>query len=136
MKYIYGKENDAYDVLPEDLNVDGYKLLSTPENASGRFAKEKIVVEFVYEDRGVSLPPTHLNPKSASLNSAFVSGQKIILTSVAPSQVSLYNLSGIKEKELYMAGGVEIMDATCLRGVYLVRFVDENRNVQTVKLAK
>ncbi|MDR2773781.1 MAG: MucBP domain-containing protein [Tannerella sp.] len=53
-KYIYGKRDEDYRIKPEDLSADGYKLMIIPENTAGKFTDEKIVVEFIYEDTGIS----------------------------------------------------------------------------------
>lgn len=50
-EYVYGKEGEKYKTsVMNKMEELGYRLLKTPETADGVFSREKIVVEYVYED--------------------------------------------------------------------------------------
>jgi len=135
-KYIYGAENEAYAVLPENLNLDGYKLLISPENTEGLFAQEKITVEFIYEDMGVSFVPNDLKAINKSSNTACCKGENIVISCAQASKVAIYNLLGVKQGEWYMEEGINTIDASHLQGVYFVQFATKNKNTYTTKIIK
>lgn len=50
-EYVYGKEGESYKTSPNSKLKDlGYTLVTTPTNASGKFGKDKVTVEYVYND--------------------------------------------------------------------------------------
>jgi len=134
-RFLYGKKGEQYNALPLELGKIGYKLLTTPDNTTGTFDNKKIVVEFIYEDTGVSEETGINKPKVHSRNSAFVDGQKIILTCDEDSGVSICNITGSQIKQLNIkAQSTEIIDAANLSGVYIVKFTSGNNYTDIVKI--
>lgn len=53
-EYLTGQAGEAYSTSPApNMEQLAYLLTETPENASGTFGEEKIVVEYVYQDAAV-----------------------------------------------------------------------------------
>lgn len=64
-EYIYGAEGEAYTTSVMDKMEElGYELTETPAQASGVFGKDKITVEYVYNDLLAAAPPTEEVDKS------------------------------------------------------------------------
>lgn len=64
-EYIYGAEGEAYTTSVMDKMEElGYELTATPAQASGVFGKDKITVEYVYNDLLTAAPPTEEVDKS------------------------------------------------------------------------
>ena len=133
-KQLYGKAGESYNALPENLTRDGYQLKTTPANVDGTFTTEKIVVEFIYEDTGLSVS-TSQKAINTSVNNVFVAGQQLIIVCNESSNVIIYNLSGVKETEFYMSSNsIRNFDVANRQGFYIVKFVGENKNTQTMKV--
>ncbi|NDW19466.1 hypothetical protein D0T53_11175 [Dysgonomonas sp. 216] len=133
-KYIYGKENDSFEVLYQDLREDGYKLVTSPQNSKGKFTKEKIVVEFIYEDMGEGIGTGLTETSGYMVNEAYVKDNKIVLKSSQSSVVTIYNATGGKVHELFMEKGTELIDSSNYRGVYIVSFSTKNRAIENLKI--
>jgi hypothetical protein len=133
--FVYGKEDETYSVSPRDLGIDGYKLISTPANTAGKFQKEKIVVEFIYEDTGESVLSGMENTTVPFQNHAFVDKKKIVLECDDASNITIYDIAGIKVKELSInQKGIEIVDARNFQGFYIVKFLSQNGTTHSVKI--
>ena len=64
-EYIYSAEGEAYTTSVMDKMEElGYELTETPAQASGVFGKDKITVEYVYNDLLTAAPPTEEVDKS------------------------------------------------------------------------
>lgn len=64
-EYIYGAEGEAYTTSVMDKMEElGYELTETPAQATGVFGKDKITVEYVYNDLLTAAPPTEEVDKS------------------------------------------------------------------------
>ena len=132
-RYLYGKKGEQYNAVPLNLGKIGYKLLTIPDNATGVFSDEKIRVEFIYEDTGISEITSIVKPIANSRNSAFADGQKIILTCNEAADVSIYNITGTKIKQLHIKPkSTEIIED--LSGVYIVKFTGKDGYTDIVKV--
>ncbi len=133
-KYLYGNEGENYNVIPENLGAVGYKFLSGTSNTNGTFTKNKIVVELTYEDTDkIQTGFTKVNEESGS--NAYVIGKKIVLACDDASDVSIYNITGTKVKEIFLyQKSREEIDVNNLQGVYIVKFSKENKVPDTKKI--
>ncbi len=132
-EYIYGKEGEDYTAIAKKLGSDGYELITTPANASGKFTESKITLEFIYEDTGVSV---NIDPvKIENQNIAYASQGKITLIAKNAANVVVYNIIGEKIKEISLSqGAVESFYVNGMSGVYIVRFIENNGRSYSIKL--
>lgn len=105
-EYVYGQEGEAYTTSPApDMEELAYILTETPENASGTFGTEKIVVEYVYRDAAVATEldktelsgllesarkitgDTYTEQSYSALQDAIGAAQQVLDTATAQSQL-------------------------------------------------
>ena len=135
---IKGEIGDEYTAKP--VEVDGYKLTETPENATGKITKEVIEVTFVYEKEEPATPENAtITVKYVDKNGKAVATSTVITGKIGddykaePKEIKGYKLITTPENATgKIQEGIEVVFvyekvAEKEDGKVIVKYVDENK---------